>query len=132
MRMLTFAGRNTKEIIRDPLNLCFGLGFPLVLILMLSAIQANIPVSLFEIEHLTPGITVFGPTDLFDTGPVSDSWLMVHDREKCAPCLKRVCPKGNAVCTRKIVPSQIIRAIHKEAKRLQIPLVKNRKVCLKD
>ena len=60
MRMLTFAGRNTKEIIRDPLNLCFGLGFPLVLILMLSAIQANIPVSLFEIEHLTPGITVFG------------------------------------------------------------------------
>ena len=80
----------------------------------------------------TPGITVFGPTDLFDTGPVSDSWLMVHDREKCAPCLKRVCPKGNAVCTRKIVPSQIIRAIHKEAKRLQIPLVKNRKVCLKD
>ena len=60
MRMLTFAGRNTKEIIRDPLNLCFGLGFPLVLILMLSAIQANIPISLFEIEHLTPGITVFG------------------------------------------------------------------------
>lgn len=60
MRMLTFAGRNTKEILRDPLNLAFGLGFPLVLILLLSAIQANIPVSLFEIQHLTPGITVFG------------------------------------------------------------------------
>ena len=60
MRMLTFAGRNTKEILRDPLNLCFGLGFPLVLILLLSAIQANIPVDLFEIGHLTPGITVFG------------------------------------------------------------------------
>ena len=45
---------------RDPLNLCFGLGFPLVLILLLSAIQANIPVSLFEIQHLTPGVTVFG------------------------------------------------------------------------
>ena len=60
MRMLTFAGRNTKEILRDPLNLCFGLGFPLVLILMLSAIQANIPVEMFEIAHLTPGITVFG------------------------------------------------------------------------
>lgn len=60
MKMLTFAGRNTKEILRDPLNLCFGLGFPLVLILMLSAIQANIPVSLFEIQHLTPGIAVFG------------------------------------------------------------------------
>lgn len=60
MRMLTFAGRNTKEILRDPLNLCFGLGFPLVLILLLSAIQANVPVALFEIQHLTPGVTVFG------------------------------------------------------------------------
>jgi len=60
MRILTFAGRNTKEILRDPLNLAFGLGFPLVLIFLLSAIQANIPVRLFEIQHLTPGITVFG------------------------------------------------------------------------
>lgn len=58
--MLTFASRNTKEILRDPLNLAFGLGFPLVLILLLSAIQANVPVPLFEIEHLTPGVTVFG------------------------------------------------------------------------
>lgn len=60
MRMLTFANRNTKEILRDPLTLIFGLGFPLILILLLSAIQANIPVKLFEIQHLTPGITVFG------------------------------------------------------------------------
>ncbi len=60
MKMLTLANRNTKEILRDPLNLFFGLGFPLVLILLLSAIQANIPVKLFEIRHLTPGITVFG------------------------------------------------------------------------
>ena len=60
MRMLTFARRNAKEILRDPLNLAFGLGFPLVLILLLSAIQANIPVALFEIQSLTPGITIFG------------------------------------------------------------------------
>lgn len=60
MRTITFANRNTKEIIRDPLTLVFGLGFPLILILLLSAIQANVPVSLFEIQHLTPGITVFG------------------------------------------------------------------------
>ena len=60
MRMLTFARRTAKEILRDPLNLFFGLGFPLVLILLLSVIQANIPVELFEIGHLTPGITVFG------------------------------------------------------------------------
>lgn len=60
MRMLAFMSRNTKEILRDPINLAFGLGFPLVLILLLSAIQANIPVPLFEIQHLTPGVTVFG------------------------------------------------------------------------
>ena len=60
MRMLTFAGRNTKEILRDPINLAFGLGFPLALILLLSAIQASSPVELFELQYLTPGITVFG------------------------------------------------------------------------
>lgn len=60
MRMLTFAKRCAKEIIRDPLNLMFGLGFPIVLLLLLSAIQANVPVKLFEIESLAPGITVFG------------------------------------------------------------------------
>lgn len=60
MKMLTFANRNTKELLRDPLNLLFGLGFPLILLLLLSAIQANIPVKLFEIQHLSPGIAVFG------------------------------------------------------------------------
>ena len=60
MKMLAFAKRNTKEILRDPLTLLFGLGFPIILILLLSAIQANIPVALFEIAQLTPGICVFG------------------------------------------------------------------------
>lgn len=60
MRMLAFAKRNTKELLRDPLTVIFGIGFPVVLLLLLSAIQANIPVPLFEIAHLTPGITVFG------------------------------------------------------------------------
>ena len=60
MRMMTFARRCAKEILRDPINLGFGLGFPLVLLMLLSAIQANIPVNLFEINTLTPGITVFG------------------------------------------------------------------------
>jgi ABC-2 type transport system permease protein len=60
MKYLVFASRNTKEIIRDPLNLSFGIGFPLILLLLLSAIQSNIPVSLFEIDRLVPGIAVFG------------------------------------------------------------------------
>jgi len=60
MKMLTLASRNTKEILRDPLTLSFGLGFPIVLLLLLTLIQANIPVSLFELQHLTPGVAVFG------------------------------------------------------------------------
>lgn len=60
MRMLAFFKRTAKEILRDPLNIAFGIGFPLVILLLLSAIQASIPVSLFEIEALTPGISVFG------------------------------------------------------------------------
>ena len=60
MKAFIFAKRCAKEILRDPINLMFGLGFPVVLLLLLSVIQANIPVPLFEIAHLTPGITVFG------------------------------------------------------------------------
>ena len=60
MRMLTFAKRNFKEIMRDLLNLSFLFGFPVVLMLLLSAIQTNIPVNMFEIGHLSPGVTVFG------------------------------------------------------------------------
>ena len=60
MKMTALSARNAKEILRDPLNLIFVFGFPLVLLLLLSAIQANIPIPLFEIQHLAPGITVFG------------------------------------------------------------------------
>ena len=77
MRLLAFSGRTAKEILRDPLNLGFGLGFPLVLLLLLSAIQANIPVSLFEIENLTPGITVFGLSFM----TLFSATLIAKDRE---------------------------------------------------
>lgn len=60
MRMLTFASRNGKEIVRDPLNLAFGLGFPVILMLLLTAIQSNVPVDLFRLDQLTPGIAIFG------------------------------------------------------------------------
>lgn len=60
MRTRAFALRNYKEIIRDKLNIAFGLGFPIIILLLLSLIQANIPVSLFAIDRLTPGIAVFG------------------------------------------------------------------------
>ena len=77
MRMMTFAKRCTKEILRDPINLGFGLGFPLVLLVLLSAMQANIPVSLFEIDTLTPGITVFGLSFM----TLFSATLVAKDRE---------------------------------------------------
>ena len=77
MRMITFAKRCTKEILRDPINLGFGLGFPLVLLLLLSALQANIPVSLFEIDTLSPGITVFGLSFM----TLFSATLVAKDRE---------------------------------------------------
>lgn len=77
MRMITFAKRCAREILRDPINLFFGLGFPLVLLVLLSAIQANIPVSLFEIDTLTPGITVFGLSFM----TLFSATLIAKDRE---------------------------------------------------
>jgi ABC-2 type transport system permease protein len=77
MRLLTFSSRTAKEILRDPLNLSFGLGFPIILLLLLSAIQANVPVSLFEIDALTPGITIFGLSFM----TLFSSVLVAKDRE---------------------------------------------------
>ena len=77
MKMLSFSSRTAKEILRDPLNIVFGLGFPVVLLLLLSAIQANIPVSLFEIQNLTPGITVFGLSFM----TLFSATLIARDRE---------------------------------------------------
>lgn len=77
MRGMTFAKRCAKEILRDPINLGFGLGFPLVLLALLSTIQANIPVHLFEIDTLTPGITIFGLSFL----TLFAATLLAKDRE---------------------------------------------------
>lgn len=77
MKMLAFSSRTAKEILRDPLTVVFGLGFPVVLLLLLSAIQANIPVDLFEIRNLTPGITVFGLSFM----TLFSATLIAKDRE---------------------------------------------------
>lgn len=60
MRLRAFAKRNTLELLRDPTNYGFGVGFPVIVMLLLTLIQANIPVSLFEIERIAPGMAVFG------------------------------------------------------------------------
>lgn len=77
MRMAAFAKRCSKEILRDPINLFFGLGFPVVLLLLLSAIGANVPADIFEIQRLTPGITVFGLSFM----TLFSATLIAKDRE---------------------------------------------------
>ena len=77
MKMMTFAKRCAKEVLRDPINLGFGLGFPLVLLVLLSSLQRNIPVHLFEIDTLTPGITVFGLSFM----TLFSATLVARDRE---------------------------------------------------
>lgn len=66
---MVLASRNTKELLRDKLNLAFGLGFPVIILLLLNIIQRNIPempnvenspAVMFELTNLTPGIAVFG------------------------------------------------------------------------
>lgn len=77
MRLSVFSLRCAKEILRDPINLCFGLGFPVVLLFLLSAIQANVPIPLFEIANLTPGVTVFGLSFI----TLFSATLVAKDRE---------------------------------------------------
>ena len=64
MRMFLFAKRNIKEILRDPINLFFSLGFPLVLLVLLSIINSAIPPeaknTMFQIKNLAPGLAMFG------------------------------------------------------------------------
>ena len=60
MKILAFTIRNTKEILRDKINIMFGLGFPIIILVLLSFVQKNVPAPMFELEQLTPGIIVFG------------------------------------------------------------------------
>ena len=59
-RTLVFAGRNVRELLRDPLTIGFGAAFPIVLLLLLVLISRNTPQEVFTVESLTPGIAVFG------------------------------------------------------------------------
>lgn len=71
-----------------------------------------------------PGMTVFGPTDFQDTAPVAENWKMLYRAESCSPCLKRVCPKGNAVCMNRVTPKMVIKELLNSAKELKLPLGK--------
>lgn len=77
MRLMTFSKRCVREILRDPLSISFGLGFPVVLLLLLTAMQSNIPVDLFVIESLAPGVAVFGLSFM----TLFSATLVAKDRE---------------------------------------------------
>ena len=42
-RIAAFAGRVALEIIRDPLSYIFALGFPLIMLLIMTVVNASIP-----------------------------------------------------------------------------------------
>ena len=66
MRSLAFAKRTIKEILRDPLSYIFCLGFPMVMLVIMSIVDKSIPaqanMTVFHIENLGPGIAYFGLT----------------------------------------------------------------------
>lgn len=63
-RILAFSGRNLKELLRDPLSYIFCLGFPLVMLVIMSIVNQSIPpeagMTIFNIENLAGGIAMFG------------------------------------------------------------------------
>lgn len=63
MKVYVFAKRNAKEIVRDPLNLMFGIGFPVIILLLMTTLQKSIldmPAEVFALEQFAPGMIVFG------------------------------------------------------------------------
>jgi len=66
MKSIVFAGRNFKELVRDPLSWIFCLGFPIAMLIVMTIINESIPAEagmvLFEIHSLAPAIMIFGLT----------------------------------------------------------------------
>lgn len=64
--MTALTKRNLKELLRDPLSFIFCLGFPLIMLVLMSILNTAIPeeagMSVFEMEQLCPGIAVFSFT----------------------------------------------------------------------
>ena len=58
MRMLSFAKRNFKELIRDPLSLVFEILLPLFLLFIFS--QIEIPSENYQLKNFTPAMIIFG------------------------------------------------------------------------
>lgn len=74
MRIKAFAKRNFKELVRDPLSWIFCLGFPVVMLVLMTVINRSIPkeanMTVFRIDNLCGGVAVFGLTFLMLFGAI--------------------------------------------------------------
>ena len=65
-RISAFTVRNIKEMLRDPLSYIFCLGFPIIMLVIMSLVNSGIPaeagMTVFRIDNLCGGIAVFGLT----------------------------------------------------------------------
>lgn len=59
----------------------------------------------------TPGIAVYGPTDYTSTSPISAAWTILYQRQPCAPCFRRECPKGTRQCMLAVTPEMVCEKI---------------------
>ena len=66
MKGLIFCKRTVKEILRDPLSYIFCLGFPIIMLIIMTIVNESIPkqanMTVFQIQNLAPGIAYFGMT----------------------------------------------------------------------
>jgi ABC-2 type transport system permease protein len=76
MKMLSLAGRNFKEIYRDPLTTSLGIGMPALLLFLFTSIGKNAPAEIFQIDMLTPAVIVFS----FSFVIMFSATLLVKDR----------------------------------------------------
>ena len=53
----------------------------------------------------------FGSTDPAATSPISSRWRILFDKQPCAPCFKRICPKADPVCMKAISAQDMIDTI---------------------
>ena len=66
MRSIVFSKRTGKEILRDPLTFIFCLGFPIIMLLIMTIVNESLPaqasMKIFTMKYLAPGIVIFGLT----------------------------------------------------------------------
>ncbi|MBQ6900717.1 MAG: ABC transporter permease [Firmicutes bacterium] len=92
MKIGAFAIRTVKEIVRDPLSYIFALGFPVVMLIIMTIVNESIPaeagMDIFRLPNLAAGVVIFGFTFvmLFTTILVSkDRCSAFFDRMQASP-----------------------------------------------